>query len=415
MFEAQRLHWDILERFIDAAEQARHSAREDFNRATFNSAWAASRSTSAAASAGVRSKAFPASARGRSAQPDRPWSPALEVSVAWTFAEAPLHRRELRGRRTGARSTARREVRSWPLRRWSARRGCWSCPASGRASARSRFTASRYGMRCRGREPNLQDHPQLRTCVVKVNGVRTLNTARGELGGASSASAANMRSGQSATNDMARHQLGAYPALGCRPQARPNLEYHVQPAFRSTSSARRCTPSTLARSRQRAMQPAPRRRAAASYRKRRFPAGPRPIAPGCLTTDEDPQGRGGSRLATRGASWRRRHLPAYRPEEWTAGSEASSTDEALAEAAGGIGTTIFHPVELRAAWAAPTIRPGGGGPPGTRVLGIDGLPGGRCIGDAADHLGQRAIRRPSAIAERARTCCARDRRQQLAA
>jgi choline dehydrogenase len=51
--EKQRLRWDILDAFAQAAQQAGIPATDDFNRGT-TKAWATSRSTRKAAGAGTR-------------------------------------------------------------------------------------------------------------------------------------------------------------------------------------------------------------------------------------------------------------------------------------------------------------------------------------------------------------------------
>ena len=73
---------------------------------------------------------------------------------------------------------------------------------------------------------NLQDHLQLRT-VVKVDGVRTLNTQVAHWWGKLGIGLQYVVN-QSGPMSMAPSQLGAF-ARSDPGQARPNLEYHVQP------------------------------------------------------------------------------------------------------------------------------------------------------------------------------------------
>jgi choline dehydrogenase len=182
---------------------------------------------------------------------------------------------------------------------------------------------------------NLQDHLQLRM-VYKVTGAKTLNTsAAGWFG--------KMKIGleyamfQSGPMSMAPSQLGAF-ARSDPGQATPNLQYHVQPlslekfgdplhgfpAF--TASVCNLRPTSRGHVRLGSND---------SY------AAPR-ITPNYLNTAED------RKTAAAALSLTRRIVAApalakYRPEEFKPGPHYRSEDE-LAEAAGLIGTTIFHPV-----------------------------------------------------------------------
>jgi choline dehydrogenase len=182
---------------------------------------------------------------------------------------------------------------------------------------------------------NLQDHLQLRM-VYKVSGVKTLNTsAAGWFG--------KMKIGveyamfQSGPMSMAPSQLGAF-ARSDASQATPNLQYHVQPlslekfgdplhgfpAF--TASVCNLRPTSRGHVRIASGD---------SY------AAPK-ITPNYLSTPED------RKTAADALSLTRRIVAApalarYRPEEFKPGPHFR-TEEELAEAAGLIGTTIFHPV-----------------------------------------------------------------------
>ena len=182
---------------------------------------------------------------------------------------------------------------------------------------------------------NLQDHLQLRT-VYKVQGVKTLNTSAASWFGKMKIGLeyAFLRSGPMS---MAPSQLGAF-AKSHPQQATPNLQYHVQPlslekfgdplhgfpAF--TASVCNLRPTARGHVRLSTHD---------SY------AAPK-ITPNYLSTAEDRQTAAAALALTRRivAS---PSLARYRPEEFKPGPHYR-TEEELAEAAGLIGTTIFHPV-----------------------------------------------------------------------
>ncbi|MDP3672509.1 MAG: GMC family oxidoreductase N-terminal domain-containing protein [Telluria sp.] len=182
---------------------------------------------------------------------------------------------------------------------------------------------------------NLQDHLQLRM-VYKVTGTRTLNTmAAGWLG--------KMKIGleyamfQSGPMSMAPSQMGAF-ARSDPGQATPNLEYHVQPlsldkfgdplhgfpAF--TASVCNLRPTSRGHVRIACND---------SY------AAPK-ITANYLSTPEDRKTAAAALALTR----RIVAAPAlakFSPQEFKPGPDYRTEDE-LAHAAGLIGTTIFHPV-----------------------------------------------------------------------
>lgn len=182
---------------------------------------------------------------------------------------------------------------------------------------------------------NLQDHLQLRM-IYKVTGARTLNTTSASWFG-------KMKIGleyamfQSGPMSMAPSQLGAF-AKSDPGQATPNLQYHVQPlslekfgdplhsfpAF--TASVCNLRPTSRGHVRI---------ASADSY------AAPK-ITPNYLSTAED------RKTAAAALNLTRRIVAApalakYAPQEFKLGIEYQTEDQ-LAEAAGLIGTTIFHPV-----------------------------------------------------------------------
>jgi len=182
---------------------------------------------------------------------------------------------------------------------------------------------------------NLQDHLQLRM-AFKVRGVRTLNTlANSPL--AKAGMVLQYVFSHTGPLTMSPSQLGAF-AKSDAAQARPNVEYHVQPlsldrfgeplhpfpAF--TASVCNLRPTSRGSITARSPDPA---------------AAPK-IAPNYLSTELD------RRVAVAALRLTRRivgstALARYEPQEFMPGPELQTDDE-LARAAGEIGTTIFHPV-----------------------------------------------------------------------
>ncbi|MBA3591265.1 GMC family oxidoreductase [Methylibium sp.] len=186
---------------------------------------------------------------------------------------------------------------------------------------------------------NLQDHLQIRA-VFKVTGARagrlTLNTRAASWWGKAliGLEYAARRSGPMS---MAPSQLGAF-TRSSPGHAWPNLEYHVQPlsleAFGEplhgfdafTASVCNLNPTS---------------RGSVRIKSPRFEDAPA-IAPRYLSTAEDRQVAADSLRVTRRIA-AQPALAGYRPEEFRPGLQYQS-DEELAQLAGDIGTTIFHPV-----------------------------------------------------------------------
>ena len=182
---------------------------------------------------------------------------------------------------------------------------------------------------------NLQDHLQIRA-VFKVKGAQTLNTlANSWLGKARiGLQYALTRSGPMS---MAPSQLGAFTRS--RPdQPHANIEYHVQPlsldAFGEplhdfpAFTASVCNLNPTSRGHVRIRSP-------------RFEDAPL-IAPNYLSTPEDRQVAADSLRMTRHIV-SQPALARYEPQEWKPGPQYQRDDE-LARLAGDIATTIFHPV-----------------------------------------------------------------------
>ena len=182
---------------------------------------------------------------------------------------------------------------------------------------------------------NLQDHLQIRT-VFKVQGVKTLNTQASSLWGKAMIGLeyALKRSGPMS---MAPSQLGAFTRSDPA-QPYPNIEYHVQPlsldAFGEplhsfaafTASVCNLNPSS---------------RGSVQITSPDFRQAPA-IAPHYLSTADDRQVAADSlRLTRRIVS--QAALAKYQPQEFKPGTQFQTDDE-LARLAGDIATTIFHPV-----------------------------------------------------------------------
>jgi choline dehydrogenase len=217
----------------------------------------------------------------------------------------------------------------------------------------------------RGVGENLQDHLQLRM-AFQVNGVRTLNTLAAHWWGKLMIGLQYALT-QSGPMSMSPSQLGAFaksdpddPAI-----TRPDIQYHVQPlsldrfgeplhrfnAF--TASACNLRPTSRG----------------SIHIESADPLKPPLIAPNYLSTDHD------RRVAANALRLTRRIVGApalarYAPKEILPGPQFQTEDE-LAKAAGDVGTTIFHPVG--------TCRMGAAGDPATvvdarlRVVGLEGL------------------------------------------
>ncbi len=331
--ERQRLHWDVLEAFAEAAQQAGIPATADFNRGN---------------NEGVGY--FEVNQR-------RGWR--------WNTAKAFL-RPTCYGRRNFEMWTGAQAVRLLFERGDDGRLRCSGCEvqtpqgretvmvrgevllAAGAIGSPQLLQLSGVGppglLQHQGLEvqhalpgvgANLQDHLQIRA-VYAVQGVPTLNTLSASWWG-------RLRIGleyaltRSGPMSMAPSQLGAFtkssPEL-----AWPNLEYHVQPlsldAFGEplhrfdafTASVCNLNPTS---------------RGTVQITSPRFDVAPA-IAPNYLSTPEDRQIAADSLRLTRRIAGQPA-LAKYRPQEVRPGPQFES-DEELARLAGDIGTTIFHPV-----------------------------------------------------------------------
>jgi len=349
--EAQRLRWDILEDFAQAATEVGIPRVQDFNRGNnFGVGY-----FEVNQKAGWRwntAKAFlrPASRR-----------PNLRI-----FTGAQAERLLFEGTRcTGVRLVGGQS--------FQARREVVLC--AGAVNTPQLLELSGIGEPARLREAgiearhalpgvgeNLQDHLQLRV-IVQVTGPKTLNRmASTWLGKASIGLEYLLR--RSGPMSMAPSQLGVF-AMSDESQTRPNVEFHVQPlslgAFGEPLHSFDAFTASVCN-----LRPTSR---GSIHATSADPAEPPLIAPNYLSTEED------RRVAADSIRLARRIVQApalsrHRPAEWLPGPSVQSQAE-LVEAAGKIGTTIFHPVGTcamgadRDAGAVVDAR--------LRVLGLQGL------------------------------------------
>ncbi|ASJ71258.1 GMC family oxidoreductase [Granulosicoccus antarcticus] len=182
---------------------------------------------------------------------------------------------------------------------------------------------------------NLQDHLQIRA-VFKVKGASTLNTLANSLVGKARIGLeyALKRTGPMS---MSPSQLGAFTRSDPS-QPHANLEYHVQPlsldAFGDDLHAFPAFTASVCNLN-------PTSRGQVQIRSNRFDDAPA-ISPNYLSTDED------RRIAADSLRQVRQivaqpALAKYEPVEWKPGIQFQS-DEELAKLAGDIANTIFHPV-----------------------------------------------------------------------
>ena len=182
---------------------------------------------------------------------------------------------------------------------------------------------------------NLQDHLQIRS-VFKVQGVQTLNTLANSWWGKAKIGMEYVFK-RSGPMSMAPSQLGAF-TRSSPDQPYTNIEYHVQPlsldAFGEplhnfpafTASVCNLNPTS---------------RGSVNIVSPKFSDAPK-IAPNYLSTDADRKVAADSLRVTRRIA-AQPALAKYKPVEWKPGVQYQSDDD-LARLAGDIATTIFHPV-----------------------------------------------------------------------
>lgn len=358
--EKQRLRWDILDAFAQAAQQAGIPAIDDFNRGT-NEGVGYFEVNQKNGWRWNTAKAFL-----------RPTCYGRANFEMWTSAQVSrLLLEDLPGggqRCTGAEVWTGREMVTV-----HAEREVLLCAGAVNSPQILQLSGigpgellQRHGIAVRRDLPgvgaNLQDHLQIRS-VYKVQGAKTLNTMAASLVGKAAIGLEYLLR-RSGPMSMAPSQLGAFtrsrPGL-----AHPNLEYHVQPlSLEAFGEPLHPFPAFTAS----VCNLNPTSRGTVHIQGPDFRQAPA-IAPNYLSTAEDRQVAADSLRVTRRIVAQTALAP-YRPEEWKPGVQYQS-DEDLARLAGDIATTIFHPVG--------TTRMGRDGDPlavldsRLRVRGVQGL------------------------------------------
>ncbi|MDE1954904.1 MAG: GMC family oxidoreductase N-terminal domain-containing protein [Betaproteobacteria bacterium] len=330
--ERQRLRWDILEAFAQAAREAGVPASEDFNRGD-NEGVGYFEVNQRRGWRWNASKAFLRPVRQR---------PNLSI---WTHAQVERLRivREDSGALRCDGCTVLRDGRRLELR--AMRELILSAGSIGSAQL---LQLSGIGpgdlLRSHGIEvlrdapgvgANLQDHLQIRA-VYGVEGAVTLNTLASTLWGKARI-ALEYAISRSGPMSMAPSQLGAFTRSDpLRPY--PNIEYHVQPlslpAFGQPLDAFPAFTASVCNLN-------PTSRGSVRIRSADFRDAPA-IDPNYLSTEEDRKVAADSLRVTRRIV-QQPALARYRPQELKPGPQCAS-DEQLARAAGDIASTIFHPV-----------------------------------------------------------------------
>ena len=182
---------------------------------------------------------------------------------------------------------------------------------------------------------NLQDHLQIRA-VYKIRGAPTLNVLASSLVGKARIGLEYLLS-RSGPMSMAPSQLGAFTKSDPgRPHA--NIQYHVQPlSLDAFGEPLHSFPAFTAS----VCNLNPTSRGSVRIKSPRFADAPA-IAPNYLSTAEDRQVAADSLRVTRRIA-AQPALAKFSPEEFKPGPQYQS-DEDLARLAGDIATTIFHPV-----------------------------------------------------------------------
>ena len=337
--EKQRLRWDILDAFALAAQQSGIPASTDFNRGDNEGVGYFEVNQKA----GVRwnaTKGFLRPVQHRS---------NLEV---WTGAQITRVLLGAAGGPEGARRAVGVEVlrssRTEPVRVELPATGGEVLLCTGAVGTPQLLQLSgigpaallhQHGVAVEHALPgvgeNLQDHLQIRA-VFQVEGVKTLNTQAHSLWGKAKI-ALEYALKRSGPMSMAPSQLGAFTRSDAH-QPHANLEYHVQPlsleAFGQPLHAFNAFTASVCN-----LNPTSRGRVQITSSDPRQPPS---IAPHYLSTDADRRIAADSLRITRRIVAQPALAP-YQPVEVKPGVQFQSDDE-LAQLAGDIGTTIFHPV-----------------------------------------------------------------------
>ena len=334
--EKQRLRWDVLDAFAQAAVQAGIPATDDFNRGT-NEGVGYFEVNQKAGWRWNTAKAFL-----------RPTCYARPNYELWTSAQ--VSKLTLEPNTSGAGGALRcAGAQVWDghaMVQATARKEVILC--AGAVGSPQILQLSGLGAAQRlqnlgiavhkdlpGVGENLQDHLQIRA-VFKVNSAVTLNTQANSLWGKAKMGLeyAFKRSGPMS---MAPSQLGAFTRSDPA-QLYPNLEYHVQPLSLESfgqplhgfdaMTASVCNVNPTSRGTVHIKTPV-------------FTDAPA-IAPNYLSTEQDRKIAADSLRITRNIM-AQPALQKYQPVEYKPGTQFQ-TDAELAQLAGDIATTIFHPV-----------------------------------------------------------------------
>ena len=333
--EKQRLRWDVLDAFAQAATQAGIPATDDFNRGS-NEGVGYFEVNQKAGWRWNTAKAFL-----------RPMCYARPNFELWTSAQvAKLVVEPQAGDDAGLRCTG---VQVWDGREMvtaTARAEVLLC--AGAVASPQILQLSGLGpadlLQARGVPvvqdtpgvgANLQDHLQIRA-VFKVKNTPTLNTQANSLWGKAKIGLqyALQRSGPMS---MAPSQLGAFTRSDAS-QPHPNLEYHVQPLSLDAFGQPLHTFNAFTAS---VCNLNPTSRGTVQIKSADFKDAPA-IAPNYLSTEADRKIAADSLRVTR-TIVAQPALAKYQPEEYKPGTQFQS-DAELAQLAGDIATTIFHPV-----------------------------------------------------------------------
>ena len=358
--EKQRLKWQVLEAFREAAQQAGIPATDDFNRGDNSGVGYFDVNQKR----GIRWNASKAFLRPALARPNLTVVTGAQVRkltfdgkrcTGVAYRGGATHTRDFIAKARVEVVVASGAVNSPQLLEWS---GIGN-------GARLQRLGIEVVHDLRGVGENLQDHLQLRM-AYRVRGVRTLNTMTAHWWG-KALIALQYALWRSGPMSMSPSQLGAFAKSSENDASitRPDLEYHVQPLSldRFGEPLHRFNAFTAS-----ACHLRPTSRGSIHIQSPDPLAAPM-IAPNYLSTEYD------RRVAANALRLTRRIVQApalarYAPEEILPGPQYR-TEEELARAAGDIGTTIFHPVG--------TCRMGTADDPGAvvdarlRVLGVSGL------------------------------------------
>ena len=331
--EKQRLRWDVLDAFSQAAQQAGIPATDDFNRGN-NEGVGYFEVNQKDGWRWNTAKAFL-----------RPTCYARPNFEMWTSAQ--VSKLVIETRPDGSQVCTGVQVKGiGEIVTATARREVLLCAGSIGSPQILQLSGvgpgellHRHGIEVAVDAPgvgaNLSDHLQIRA-VFKVENVKTLNTLANSLWGKAMIGMeyAFKRSGPMS---MAPSQLGAFTRSDAG-QEHPNIEYHVQPlsldAFGEPLHSFNAFTASVCNLN-------PTSRGTVQIKSNRFEDAPA-IAPNYLSTEEDRKVAADSLRVTRRIV-SQPALAKYQPQEWKPGVQFES-DADLAKLAGDIATTIFHPV-----------------------------------------------------------------------